>query len=44
MRRSRLEKFNACEDCLDWQIRRYIKQRKENYQSYMEAEIREYGD
>ena len=39
MRRNRLDKFDACWDCIAWKIRRLIRNRKEDDELYMKEEI-----
>jgi hypothetical protein len=40
MRRGRLERFDACPDCFDWKVRRFLSQRKENWERFKNEEIK----
>ncbi len=38
--RSKLAKFDACPDCLCWKIKRWLRERRDNYKAYYQAEVR----
>ena len=40
MIRSRLDRFDACLDCFDWKVRRFLSQRKENWERFKNEEIK----
>jgi len=40
MYHSRLNKFNACPGCLYWQIKRFLRQRKESWERFKKEEIK----
>lgn len=37
--RSRLDRFDACSDCLCWKVRKFLKDRKDAFQNFMKSEL-----